>query len=634
MQCPECSASLPDGSRFCLRCGRDLALGSGHASADLTGRETGPLEETGDEQTPSARPSGLADQPGWEGRQLGPYRILRLLGRGANAVVHLAEEVTSARRVAVKIHVPRGDELAGIHRFHREAWTGVRLSHPNIVQVLDMGLAEGVNYIVMEFVDGPNLREFLHDAEDRLRMRVAVAVARDCLLALREAHSQGILHRDVKPVNILLSHGPRAKLLDFGLAKPVDRSWDITVRDMIMGTPMFMSPEQVLCEDLDWRTDLFSLGATLYFVLAGAMPYSGESHEAVRSARCSRTPPPVHHVNPRIPEPLSDFVAKLMRIERARRYRNCDESLVALRTALRKIAEHAPKPAAPPESAEPADPKRVVICPRCFVGFTSSQQPSYRCPRPQCGHTWKWLTGTSEFAMTAEGREGRPELMLLTGRQVGGIHRLRAEETTLGMGADCDICLPDPALKPAHVKLSRRGEEVVAAPATARCAFFVNGEPVREEHALRSGDRLLIGRFLIEFRIYFPPTGVAPDVRRRLARKGRRALAMLRDGHRIQEFAMDRRILSLGRLADRDVVLLSESVSRKHALAQREEDGVYLMDTRSRTGTFVNDEPILYRKLTDGDLVQIGVFVLAFKGDRFLQVSAVETPPAQALPPQ
>src|SRR5215470_12578229 len=215
------------------------------------------------------------------GSKLGRFEITGVLGEGAMGVVYLAHDPQIERPVALKMLRP--EAIAGEHakeiesRFLKEAKLAGRLSHPNVVTVYEAGEDKGAAYIAMEFVDGQALTAFMGPQGD-LSLPDRIAIVRQVGLALEHAHDRGVLHRDIKPGNILITTDRRVKVADFGIGKLLSAaSSDLTRTGHMIGSPAYMSPEQIRGEKLDGRSDLFSLGVVLYELLTGARPFPGES---------------------------------------------------------------------------------------------------------------------------------------------------------------------------------------------------------------------------------------------------------------------------------------------------------------------------------------------------------------------
>ncbi len=257
------------------------------------------------------------------------YRLVAPIARGGMAEVWEAEDEILGRRVAVKVllrHLARDDVL--LERFRREAVAAARLMHPGIVATFDTGSEQGSAYIVMEYVAGKNLREVL-DERGRLTVPESVTVARQVAAALGYAHGAGLVHRDIKPANILLvvddHDGIEVKVTDFGIAKAGYASGvDLTRTGIVLGTPKYVSPEQIRGEQPDGRTDLYSLGVVLYEMLVGAPPFSGPNDMATAMAHLKEKIPKPSSTVRSIPGPLDRLVVDLLAKRPERRVASAD----------------------------------------------------------------------------------------------------------------------------------------------------------------------------------------------------------------------------------------------------------------------------------------------------------------------
>jgi tetratricopeptide (TPR) repeat protein/predicted Ser/Thr protein kinase len=263
--------------------------------------------------------------------KIGPYRVLKRLGAGGMGEVFLAYDERLDRQVAIKrIRSDAGASPDRRERFRREARVAAQLNHPALVQIYDV-LAEGdVNYIVMEYVQGTNLRQLLE--EEPLTVDEAVVIARDVAAGLAEAHRQGIVHRDLKSENILVTPSGHAKISDFGIAKSLLKGAEepLTALGHVIGTYRSMSPEQARGEEVDHRSDLFSLGVLLYESLTGKSPFKAEN-ELATIQRIVRDPQtPVREVVPAVPAVLSELVDHLLRKDPRLRPQDTDEVVQAL----------------------------------------------------------------------------------------------------------------------------------------------------------------------------------------------------------------------------------------------------------------------------------------------------------------
>ena len=254
------------------------------------------------------------------------------------ARVYLAIDPNIDRKVALKVLDPRNptsQEMVDAieKRFLIEATAAARLDHPSAVAIYDADVdaKTGDSYIAMEWVDGTSLRDRL-SVGGPLLLTESVEIARQVASALDAAHRQGLIHRDVKPANILINRQGRAKLSDFGIAKLDDL--ELTTTGQVLGTPLFMSPEQIRDEDLDGRSDLFSLGVVLYQCLTGEPPFAGETLPSVTHKVMTADPRPVRDFSPHVPEELADIVHRLLAKNREERFSNAAELEAALVTAM------------------------------------------------------------------------------------------------------------------------------------------------------------------------------------------------------------------------------------------------------------------------------------------------------------
>jgi beta-lactam-binding protein with PASTA domain/tRNA A-37 threonylcarbamoyl transferase component Bud32 len=253
----------------------------------------------------------------------GRYRIIRRLGSGGMANVYLAEDDELGRRVAIKILNDRyaNDELF-VERFRREAKSAAGLSHPNIVSIYDRGEAEGTYYIAMEVIEGRSLKELIRTTGP-LRSAQAIAYSRQILSALRFAHRNGIIHRDIKPHNILVGAEERLKVTDFGIARA--GASQMTEAGSIMGTAQYLSPEQARGAPVNATSDLYSVGIVLYEMLTGEVPFTGDTPVEIAMKHLNEPPPPPSSVAPGIPADLDRVVLRALAKDPEDRYQSAEE---------------------------------------------------------------------------------------------------------------------------------------------------------------------------------------------------------------------------------------------------------------------------------------------------------------------
>ena len=253
----------------------------------------------------------------------GRYRIERKLGAGGMADVYLAEDQELGRRVAIKILNSRhGNDDQFIERFRREAKNAAALNHPNIVSIYDRGEAEDTYYIAMEYLDGRTLKELIV-SRGAAPINVAIEYARQILSALRFAHRHGIVHRDIKPHNVLVDGEGRVKVTDFGIARA--GTSQMTETGSIVGTAQYLSPEQAKGGEIDPRSDLYSLGVVLYELLTGKTPFDGETPVEIAMKHLSTTPKPPSSLRPDVPRELDMVVMRALAKNPDERYQSADE---------------------------------------------------------------------------------------------------------------------------------------------------------------------------------------------------------------------------------------------------------------------------------------------------------------------
>jgi tetratricopeptide (TPR) repeat protein/predicted Ser/Thr protein kinase len=308
--CPVCGHSYSEFDSRCAACGSTLPLPS---VSDLTVEE-GPPAAGGGEQP---RRGGGGDP--LLGQQVSHFRVVRLLGRGGMGVVYKAVDLELGREVALKFlsHAARNprDEA----RFRREARAAAALDHPNIGTIYEVGEREGRRFIAMAFYDGETLAARLaREPESRMPIADAAAIAGQLASALTAAHDAGVVHRDLKPDNVMLAGGGRVKLLDFGLAKWAEAP-TVTERGVVVGTAAYMAPEQLRGNDSGPAGDLWAFGVVLYHMLTGQRPFGGERRGMVHTI-LYEDPPPVRELRPDVPEALDRIVTRCLAKEPEDRY--------------------------------------------------------------------------------------------------------------------------------------------------------------------------------------------------------------------------------------------------------------------------------------------------------------------------
>lgn len=299
MHCRRCGRDLEDGSRFCAECGADQVGSAAVPVAHADPRIGTSIEEK--------------------------YRLDSQIGVGGMATVYRATRLLIGDAVAVKIlHAEQLRDPQAAERFRREAQAAARLKHPNAVTIYDFGVSDdGVVYLVMELVEGQSLRQVVKEQGPLFPSGAAEILTQVCG-ALNEAHEQNVVHRDIKPDNILVTKAPtgiRVKVLDFGIARISDMSnlGNLTQAGSIMGTPHYMSPEQCLGEELDGRSDIYSLGIVLYEMLTGVVPFNSPTSMAVVVHHVNTAPAPLHILNASVPPAVEAVVMRALEKRREAR---------------------------------------------------------------------------------------------------------------------------------------------------------------------------------------------------------------------------------------------------------------------------------------------------------------------------
>ncbi len=331
------------------------------------------------------------------GTFLGNYKILAPLGQGGMARVYRANQENLDREVAVKVLPPwYATDRNFVERFNLEARLIARLSHPNIVTIHDFSEQEGHLYIVMQLVDGGTLKHLLdslrkpssisnqneQDHSGTMSIVQANQIFQQLASALTYAHEKGIIHRDIKPVNVLMDHTNRPILSDFGIAKVLESSNGLTRPGAGVGTPEYMSPEQCKGESVDRRADIYALGIMLYETLTGRTPFIGDNYHAIAHSHIYKEPPDPRLFNPHIPLSVRDVILTALQKNPEYRYQYASDFAKALGLAL-QVAEREdtyPGSTHRPASIVHAPTSPLYLCPHC----ESPNKPDvYFCTR--CG---------------------------------------------------------------------------------------------------------------------------------------------------------------------------------------------------------------------------------------------------------
>ena len=305
VKCPRCSNENPDDSDYCRKCAAPIR------------------SSNGDLRSATLLAGGMVNASEGERVFAGKYRMLGELGRGGMGVVYKAEDIQLERCVALKfLSAELTEEPEARERFFREAKAAAALSHNHICTVYEIGEEGHQLFIAMEYIEGRSLRQRI--AQGPLPQAEALEAAIQVAEGLIEAHKKKIIHRDIKPGNIMLTEKGAAKVLDFGLAKALGRSL-ITREARAMGTAAYMSPEQARGLPVDYRTDIWSLGVVLYEMLAGRLPFKGEHDQSIIFSLLTQEPEPLSKIRPDVPGGLQQIVAKALAKDPSGRYQSMEE---------------------------------------------------------------------------------------------------------------------------------------------------------------------------------------------------------------------------------------------------------------------------------------------------------------------
>lgn len=267
----------------------------------------------------------------------GRYRVERELGRGGMAKVFRGTDTVLGRPVAIKVLAPRfSDDASFVQRFRREAQAAARLSNPNVVSVFDTGTDDGVHYIVMEYVEGKTLADYLSGG-GRIMPDRAIEIAEAVCDALAAAHAQGVIHRDIKPGNIMITPSGQVKVADFGIARVTTSAETIEQTAAVLGTAAYLSPEQAQGRPVDARSDIYSLGCVLYEMVTGRPPFTGDSPVAVASKQVLEPPTPPSKFNPDVSPELEAVILRALAKNPDNRYASAAELREDLERARRGL---------------------------------------------------------------------------------------------------------------------------------------------------------------------------------------------------------------------------------------------------------------------------------------------------------
>src|SRR5579862_8703108 len=342
-ECPVCQTSNPDSSAACGKCatpnpfmtsagdsGERTIAGTFPGSDAMSGGLTTPLDSAMGSPGAAAaasRARAISGSTLFSGAILaGRYEIVKMLGEGGMGTVYKAKDQELDRLVALKVIRPEyANHAETIRRFKQELILARQVTHRNVIRIFDLGIADHLKFITMDYVEGRDLSKILSE-KGKFSVADACDIVRQISSGLEAAHIEGVVHRDLKPQNIMLDAQGRVFLMDFGLARSTELV-GMTRTGALIGTPMYMSPEQARGEKADVRTDIFALGVIFYELLTGKRPYKDEPMMATLVRRTKELATPPSQVDPSIPESVSEIVMRCLQIKTDLRYQTAEEVL-------------------------------------------------------------------------------------------------------------------------------------------------------------------------------------------------------------------------------------------------------------------------------------------------------------------
>jgi serine/threonine-protein kinase len=349
--CPKCKNQNPSDSKFCKECGTQL-IETVEPDTSFTKTLETPKEEL-------TRGTVFADR----------YEIIEELGKGGMGTVYRVEDQKIREEIALKLIKPEiAFDKRTIERFRNELKLARKIRHKNICQMFDIGEWNGLHFITMEYISGEDLKSFIHRSK-QLSIPAAIAIAEEVCEGLKEAHGLGVIHRDLKPANIMIDRDGNSRIMDFGIARTL-KGMGVTDAGVMIGTPEYMSPEQAEGKDVDESSDLYSLGVILYEMVAGQLPFEGDTPLSIAMKHKMEAPPDPKDINPHVSENLKELLLKCLEKDPQKRYRNAEELL----TDLRKIEEPEPQPH---KKASSEWKKSIAVLP--FKNMSADPEQEYFC---------------------------------------------------------------------------------------------------------------------------------------------------------------------------------------------------------------------------------------------------------------
>jgi serine/threonine-protein kinase len=361
VECFRCHTPIPENSRFCLSCGADVSGGDGPTSTSSVDVVRERLQRV----------------------VAGKYRIERLLGKGGMGAVFLAHDLTLERAVAIKVLPPdvaQDDQV--VRRFAQEAKTAAKLDHPNIIPIYRVESEGGLNYFVMKYISGTSLEDLL-DKKEPLAVPDIQRILWEAACALGHAHQRGVVHRDVKPANIMFDHDGRVMLTDFGISKALQAATGFTATGMIIGTPHYMAPEQGKGAPVDGRADQYSLGVVGYRMITAELPFSGDSVHTIIYKHIYEEPSLASVKRPDISASLTVAISRALAKDPDQRFPTMEDFATAVWPEQPVASPVRSRGAARPRARAAADaPTEITGAPTTPLPGVESRRPAPH-PRPR-----------------------------------------------------------------------------------------------------------------------------------------------------------------------------------------------------------------------------------------------------------
>src|ERR1700733_4738413 len=329
MECPQCGLTNPPDTIICSACSTPLPASdrtltiTPSATPGASGSSGRRMDGMSGWSAPAAQVGAGASTPIEPGRVLGHrYEILQMLGEGGMGTVYKARDREVDRLIALKVIRPELAQNAdALHRFKQELILARQVTHRNVIRIFDLGEADGMKFITMEYIEGRDLKSIIRE-KGKFTPKEAEKIVVQVCKALEASHAEGVIHRDLKPQNIMVDEQGKVSVMDFGIARSMEMVGGMTQTGALVGTPEYMSPEQAKGQHLDARSDLFSLGIIFYELLTGNSPYKADTAMATLWKRTHEAARPPIELEPGIPPAVSDMVVKCLEIDRERRYQS------------------------------------------------------------------------------------------------------------------------------------------------------------------------------------------------------------------------------------------------------------------------------------------------------------------------